>query len=411
VDLAPLIGSGDATVTQLLCEAGYFEVCSPLSDPDYFHAKYFVTRSSDGGNQITEDKECSNSLKVSDTQFLPKLSKLLVAESCVGMVVFTGEDTVYAQAGGKAGSELRSKVTKRRKERDKKKKELEKHKRADLLATPLDPQSYEQETGIQWEDHFTNVLDDGNCMIHALWLGLTTLLLHYPKLQLDVDAEINILGCKSAADFRTVLLQKLSQTNEYRDSVRNQVGLWLSVDGSVLMALEEFFTMPPEFQSTVMEMNQQVQLMGGAVEDAQIEVLVSQYIDSLMLPQEMNGTVFYNPLGEIEMEFLCQILKVRLQVVKSEALELIYLASQKLRELKEKSNSSQKRNLSSEKDEGKLDTNMMIAKIDPRTIRSEHILDRNAFDEDAQKRVVRILNVNTNHYQVHLPSSSPDKIL
>lgn len=38
--------------------------------------------------------------------------------------------------------------------------------------------------------------------------------------------------------------------------------------------------------------------------------------------------------------------------------------------------------------------------IDPRTIRPEHYLDRN---QDGGARLVRILNVRTNHYQVHLP--------
>lgn len=38
--------------------------------------------------------------------------------------------------------------------------------------------------------------------------------------------------------------------------------------------------------------------------------------------------------------------------------------------------------------------------IDPRTIRPEHYLDRN---QEGGARLVRILNVRTNHYQVHLP--------
>ena len=38
--------------------------------------------------------------------------------------------------------------------------------------------------------------------------------------------------------------------------------------------------------------------------------------------------------------------------------------------------------------------------IDPRTIRPEHYLDRNP---QPGARLVRILNVRTNHYQVHLP--------
>jgi len=42
----------------------------------------------------------------------------------------------------------------------------------------------------------------------------------------------------------------------------------------------------------------------------------------------------------------------------------------------------------------------VTALVDPRTIHPEHILDRN---QEAGNRIVRILNVRTNHYQVHLP--------
>lgn len=30
-------------------------------------------------------------------------------------------------------------------------------------------------TGIAWDDKFTDVPDDGNCSMHAFWLGLRTL--------------------------------------------------------------------------------------------------------------------------------------------------------------------------------------------------------------------------------------------
>jgi hypothetical protein len=41
----------------------------------------------------------------------------------------------------------------------------------------------------------------------------------------------------------------------------------------------------------------------------------------------------------------------------------------------------------------------VTAIVDPRTIHPEHIYDRNR----ESKKIVRILNVRTNHYQVHLP--------
>ena len=42
--------------------------------------------------------------------------------------------------------------------------------------------------------------------------------------------------------------------------------------------------------------------------------------------------------------------------------------------------------------------------VDPRTILPEHIYDRN---KEQGGKIVRILNVNTNHYQVHLPRPEP----
>jgi hypothetical protein len=57
--------------------------------------------------------------------------------------------------------------------------------RADAVASlsqGLDPAEYDASTGIRWSSCFTDVPDDGNCMIHAVWLGLRALHQHYPAL-------------------------------------------------------------------------------------------------------------------------------------------------------------------------------------------------------------------------------------
>ena len=41
---------------------------------------------------------------------------------------------------------------------------------------PVDPKLLEDATGILWSNKFTDVPDDGNCGMHAFWLGLKTLL-------------------------------------------------------------------------------------------------------------------------------------------------------------------------------------------------------------------------------------------
>jgi len=228
----------------------------------------------------------------------------------------------------------------------------------------------------------------------------------------------------------------------YRETVKNQVGLWLSVDGTVLMALEEFFTMPVEFQSMIMEMNQQVQLMGGAAGDGQVDLAAARYIDCMRGPLQQDGAAYYNPLGEIEMEFICRLLQIRLQIIKSEALELIYQASQKFVAdcqqnvlqgergctSKQQHNAKKQKAISSSTindiaqqqsagvqhsscDAQKVPMEEMLVSIDPRTIQPVHILDRRpqplAGEECSlvDMRIVRILNVNTNHYQVHLPAA------
>ncbi len=49
-----------------------------------------------------------------------------------------------------------------------------------------------------------------------------------------------------------------------------------------------------------------------------------------------------------------------------------------------------------------LEMGILRRDLDPRTIRPEH-MDLRAGEAGSARRVVRILNVNTNHYMCHLP--------
>ncbi len=50
-------------------------------------------------------------------------------------------------------------------------------------AKGVDAAEFEKSTGILWSSCFTDVPDDGNCLMHAIWLGLKALTDHYPHLK------------------------------------------------------------------------------------------------------------------------------------------------------------------------------------------------------------------------------------
>lgn len=52
-------------------------------------------------------------------------------------------------------------------------------------AKSVDAAEYERQTGVKWASCFTDVPDDGNCLMHAVWLGLKTLLTYYPELKVS----------------------------------------------------------------------------------------------------------------------------------------------------------------------------------------------------------------------------------
>lgn len=115
-------------------------------------------------------------MKTNHVQLVPRWGKLIFAEALVGMVVYTGRDTKWAMQGGAAQAIVVTAEEKRKEKRDKALKAAAAARKAARLAMPVDPSILEDKTGIFWSNRFTNVPDDGNCGMHAFWLGLRTLL-------------------------------------------------------------------------------------------------------------------------------------------------------------------------------------------------------------------------------------------
>jgi len=431
-------------------------------------------------------------------QLLPFEAKLLVTDWAVGVVLFLADDTCLALSGGAAGKQRQARRLKLQKTHETAVKEAAKQKQFAEEATrpPLDPEDFESETKIKWRSCFTDVPDDGNCLMHAVWLGLSTLLKLYPHLSLPSEPPLPT----SATDFRAEAIARMRKDSNFKEAVANQLMLWVSVECDLLFGLEDFFCLPPEFQSLVIEYNQQVQM--GGMDPSQLDMaqLVDDYINALTQQQIDGERRYYLPLGELEIDALCRLYQMRLQVIKTEALDhiiegqaahaapvsavdrialednivpllkkikeevtpwelareaidtvLLYVGNildnpheDKFKVLKQSNSALQRRVLSKtggrelltklgfesqQNDQGeailKLKDSLpphpgpswfpaarralqtflseqgdLTRVIDPRTIRPEHYLDRN--HQDGQRRV-RILNVRTNHYQVHLP--------
>ena len=97
--------------------------------------------------------------------------------------------------------------------------------------------------------------------------------------------------------------------------------------------------------------------------------LVDLYVRAMVEPREVNGRVTYAPLGGLELQLLVSLYDVRLQTVKSEAVECMRKAH---------------------------------GDVDPRRILPDQLSTMQP-EGRSSARVVRVLNVGTNHYQVHLP--------
>jgi len=376
----------------MLSASGAFELPPPLAAEGRFKA---VFRPSGDYTPVTLEYR----------QFLPAGSRMVMTERAMALVLRTGL-TVPQLSGGELLRPIRFAAREELKEVKKRLDEAKREEREMERARPRDAAELAAETGVEWETGFTNVPDDGNCMMHAFWLGLKTLLNHYPHLRLEDEPPLP----DDPEAFRVRALEAMCASEHlgYVAAVENQLRLWLELDPALLMtAVEDFFTLPPEFQSKVASLNQSVQL--GGFEDVDFAGLVHEYIEVLKTRQDVDGRAVFVPLGQLELEMLLSMYQVRLQIIKSEALRSMHKWRRKMEakakaETEANDGSGAGSGSGGATGEAEKEPSMddLIRETDPRTIQPAHVMDRQP--TAGCNRVVRIMNVSSNHYQVHLPA-------
>lgn len=275
----------------------------------------------------------------------------------IGIVAFIGEETKLSLHGGAAAAA--SAATAKREEEERLK-AVQEAQRISRLPQPVPAERLESDTGLKWEEVFTDVPDDGNCMVHAFWLGLRTLLERHPELE---DPEALVLPA-SAAECRAQAMQALFEDEVYVQNVRNQFVFWITeLDLSILLGhIEDFFVMPPDFQALITNYNQSWRT---GKQDVDYDGIIAAYSKAMRETTNVNGRDTYVPLGEHELAGFCRAYRCRINVIKSES----------------------------------LDPAVFPSPVDPCVIPPDLVHDINR----SSPRVVRLLNVNTNHYQLHLP--------
>jgi len=316
------------------------------------------------------DKE----IKIDNDNFIPMYSNVLICNQLIGVCLYTGPNTKYALNGGEEGC---VKLTENRVKKEEKMKEKRKKEAAEREKKKLEAQvppkerirRFELETGVTWEDTFTDVPDDGNCLMHAFWLGLKTLLERYPQLKLSDEPPLP----SNPVSFRKDFFQKLKEDVTYRSAIREMFQLYIEhLEESYLICMEEFYTLPESLRNEIMTLKAlkyQEQETGGDVFPVDYEDFENKYLQAMVQSQNINGREVYWPLGAGELTALCKIYSTRLQTMTTEGIFKSLHAC-------------------------------TVEEIDPRCVESTDIHE---FDR-TQKRMVRLLNVKRHHYNVHLPA-------
>lgn len=346
---------------------------------------------------VFEPSDGSAKVKYEYKQLLPAGGRLLLTERVIGVVMQVGARTQFKLRGGAVAAGVRKRGRELSKRVEKAHKRAKEDRELASLAAGRDPAEYETATGIAWNKRFTNVPDDGNCGMHAFWLGLSTLLRHYPRLALEDEPAL----ATTPEQFRMDALERLSADTKYRDSLERMMRLWLQLEPSMLQSMEDFFTLNNvDMQTMLLKLNQQVKTRG--FDGVDIKAVGDAYLENMRTKQHVGGRDVFVPLGEIELNALCRLYDVRLETVKSEALELAAkaLAAKKRLHATEKGGAAAQ-SAASGAGGGEQATKVKAEEIiDPRTIRGK---DVHVVGSHASKRVVRLLNRDSNHYLVHLP--------
>ncbi len=305
-------------------------------------------------------------------------ARLIMTDYVIGLVAFVGDQTKYELRGGKTGREKAERERLARKQKENKK-AAEAKARRDAAArarnAPISPRLFETKTGMKWTDSFTDVADDGNCQIHCVWLGLQALLQWYPKLRSIVDTAID--EAKSHHGFRAQALQLMSRDVGYLAEIEESFRTYVErLRLAELMNLEDFFTLPELLRQRVLtvkkardgDQKHSADAAASPPPAPEYKVWVSDYIGELKNGRVVNGRQVYAPLGASELRALSRCFDLQIQVMTKNAV-LANLCAPSL------------------------------DLVDPRRVGvgCTHVFRQQS------RRIVRLLNIDANHYQVHLP--------
>ncbi|GAB5360665.1 hypothetical protein AAMO2058_000646800 [Amorphochlora amoebiformis] len=337
---------------------------------------------------------------------IPAGSRLVLTDWVIGIIIFAQENTKYAIRGGEMGRskaekerKLREAAEKKKREEESRKREEEKKNKKSAIEKAREKEKAIKEIekdGIYWSDCFSNVPDNGNCQVHCVWLGLKTLLQHYPDLALPDDYKV--LG-ESSEHLREQLFRVLKTDNEYISEISEMFKTFSEKIGQdILVTLEDFFTLPPQIRTKILATSERIHLRDpiqqqrlpklntcppeGKDDTCPSERKVDtckpdyrkwarEYIEIASEPQVVNGRTIYLPLGASELRAISRYLQITVQVMTKEGVL--------------------------EAGEG-----VILDEVDPRVVtkRSMQIFRGG----ENKRRVVRMLNLTENiHYMVHLP--------
>jgi len=331
-----------------LLSAGHFDLENPTGDLEQTSIGTFVP----------VEGSSTKPAGIARRHMIVQGAVLVYTEWAIGLVAYIGADTKLAQHGGAAAAAAAAEARKADDEEVKARAAAERKKR---LPIPIPPAEFEKSTGMAWSEGWTDVPDDGNCMVHAIWQALTKLYELYPELQEggpDLPSD--------AFATRDQMVTLLFANEQYVADLRMQFEFWVQeMDISLLLGqIEDFFVLPEEFQQSIIDYNQ---LWRAGVQEVDYPGIIQKYREAMAQPRQVPGKegLTYLPLGEHELKAIGQTYQLRIQVMKNDS----------------------------------LDPEAFPRPVDPRTIPPKLIHDINP----TARRIVRLMNVNTNHYQIHLP--------
>mmetsp|Transcript_11876 Transcript_11876/g.19780 ORF Transcript_11876/g.19780 Transcript_11876/m.19780 type:complete len:320 (+) Transcript_11876:70-1029(+) len=266
----------------------------------------------------------------------------------------------------KAEKERKSKEDEKEAQRKEKERKLAEEKKKQFSPENLRAigKALENDTGVLWSDSFTDVDDDGNCQMHCVWLGLRTLILHYPGLSEPSDKDLG----ETPEAFREDCFRMMAADNVYQQELVSTFKTYVEdIDGAVLKTLEDFFTLPDFLRSRILETRKKSLTQEIKADYAQ---WARDYTKSASGHRIVNGRKVYYPLGVSELRAISRLLNLQLHVMtKNSVLEAT--------------------------NKGTID------QVDPRTVSRNYI---QVFGIGLPtKRVVRLMNIDENHYHIHLP--------